>query len=197
MSPHSSWRLPRGQTMEQSHTDLGEGVVGAGASACPACPLSRLQRRLFIRLSARTHGMLGTSTLARWQREGRREGGKRRREEEAGTLMESLVKSERPHQAPPGTEPAHKVSLLAHCVQITPAVTGSIAGEADAQTSCVCEISVFSLATGSNQGSKQRGGPGCKLCCSGLGSSGSETPTLRQLHCWKRLLDPNIWWLGR
>lgn len=76
MSPHSSWRLPHGQTMEQSHTDLGEGVVGAGASACPACPLSRLQRRLFIRLSARTHGMLGASTLARWQRGGRRERGK-------------------------------------------------------------------------------------------------------------------------
>lgn len=36
--------------------------------------------------------MLGASTLARWQREGRREGagGRRRREKKAGTLMESL-----------------------------------------------------------------------------------------------------------
>lgn len=127
--------------MEQSHTDLGEGVVGAGASACPACPLSRLQRRLFIRLSVHTHGMLGASTLARWQREGRREGGRRRREKEAGTLMESLVKSERPHQAPPGT---CTQCLCRHSVPtLLPAVMGSIAGEAGAQTSCVCEISVF------------------------------------------------------
>lgn len=126
--------------MEQSHTDLGEGVVGTGASACPARPLSRLQRRLFIRLSARTHGMLGASALARWQGERRRERGEGGGERRKQTLMKNPVKSEYPHWAPTGTEPAESSSAYHTVPTLLSTDKGSIAGETDVQT-CVCEIS--------------------------------------------------------
>lgn len=46
--------------------------------------------------------MPGASTLARWQGEGREEGGRgrRREEEEAGTLMESLSRVSVPNRHP-------------------------------------------------------------------------------------------------
>lgn len=90
--------------MEQPHTDLGEGVVGTRTSVCPA-PSSQppAKATIYKAVSACSHGMPGASSLARWQGEGREEGGgKEEGEEEAGTLMGSPAKSERPQQAPPG-----------------------------------------------------------------------------------------------
>lgn len=155
--------------MEQSHTDLGEGGVGAGASACPASPLSRLQRRLFIRLSARTHGMPGASTLARWQGEGREERGRGKEEGRGGSGDSDgePLKSERPQQAPQGLN-LHTEVCHSPVPTSLPTDKGSRAGETDAQMDGLC---VRSHGAGGKEASKKGGGPG-------YGPWGSRTTVL-------------------
>lgn len=84
----------------------------------------------------------------------------------------------------------HAGSLPASVPTLLPMVTGSIVSEAGAQTSCVCEISVFKWHRDQIREVSREGDQGVNFAVPGLQSSGSETLTLRHLHCWKRHLDP-------